>query len=491
MNKKEDKTSGAEGNAECGAEGNVEGGAEGNAEGGVEGGGTDDKFGGVEDNVAGAKYEVAAAKDEVAGAAACDAGAAAYGAGATAYDAGATAYEVAAATYDGGATPYEARAAAYHAANAAYDDGAEGLYSALASQVAEIYIGSSTVNVESQYIGQIPSKLNVSGLYKGFVDPSIFTDYLTYLNFEHNELVEVPAALLALKNIVYLDLSHNQIKYFDETPMFINKLEELSITDNSLLAPPVWIWKNEPRNLRSLNLSNNQNIVCTLKEKDRSEFFYCWLNVYKVVMINCRLETCLDILYTFTGVHELILGGGHKESYKWNELYEFPMEFLPCTEAREVNVNNCKIYDIQETIANYIAIEHLDIGANFIVVLPKEIGELTKLEVLIASFNKLECLPESTVNLKNLRVLLIDNNRIDHLPENFLAALPNMKCLDMYENCVSIVPEGREKLSMFDAAQNYFREPEDIKYTLMRHALRSAHTTYTKVNGQYVYKWYF
>jgi Leucine-rich repeat (LRR) protein len=93
--------------------------------------------------------------------------------------------------------------------------------------------------------------------------------------------------------------------------------------------------------------------------------------------------------------------------------------------------------------------------------LPKEIGNLVNLKILILSDNNLTTLPNEIGNLENLTELDLENNKLTTLPNN-IGNLVNLKDLALNNNELETLPEGmlilKKNLKRIDVLNNIFND---------------------------------
>ncbi len=87
----------------------------------------------------------------------------------------------------------------------------------------------------------------------------------------------------------------------------------------------------------------------------------------------------------------------------------------------------------------------LDLSGNKLTALPKEIGELKKLQKLELSQNQLTALPKEIAELKNLQDLNLQNNQLTELPKE-IAELKNLQRLYLGSNQLTVLPKEISEL---------------------------------------------
>ena len=96
-------------------------------------------------------------------------------------------------------------------------------------------------------------------------------------------------------------------------------------------------------------------------------------------------------------------------------------------------MNGVTYYSFEEAYAESAKVKVLDVAMQSpikLTTLPSEIGKLTNLECLDASFNRISKLPDEMRNLKNLKVLNLSGNQyLSKFPE-ILKELPNLEVVN-------------------------------------------------------------
>lgn len=97
------------------------------------------------------------------------------------------------------------------------------------------------------------------------------------------------------------------------------------------------------------------------------------------------------------------------------------------SEIRELNLNDCKLENLPDSIGELVHLRCLKITLNNLTSLPKSIGKLTNLKELDIGNNQLLSVPDSIGLLTNLRELNLSSNQLSILP----STIKNMKLLNI------------------------------------------------------------
>lgn len=308
--------------------------------------------------------------------------------------------------------------------------------------------------------------------------------YLMYLNLSHNLFEFVPDCVLNLKKLMHLDLSYNNILYFDDTPNFCHTIVNLYLNNNKLHGLPFWVWYEQPKKILYLDISSNENLLDSLSGDYREQFSKCITSAEEINISNCCIRLNNEIFSTFCKTKKLIIGDHNYSARLVNNLEDFPSKgLLKCCDMERLFLCNISIYNITKDINVFKFLKEIDLSMNYISGLPSEFCDLISLESCVLSHNRLLYLPDAFCNLKNLRNLHVDNNFLCLLPDN-LFHLSSLVYLDAYNNNIDNKPEEYGNLERLDFAQNYFEEPEDAEYLEKKENLRMRLHDQNRVDGR-------
>uniref|UniRef100_A0AAX7VXD3 PDZ domain-containing protein n=1 Tax=Astatotilapia calliptera TaxID=8154 RepID=A0AAX7VXD3_ASTCA len=190
------------------------------------------------------------------------------------------------------------------------------------------------------------------------VQPEV-VEWLTGLKelwMDGNKLTFLPGMLGTLKQLVYLDVSKNNLEMVDEQIRGCENLQDLLLSNNALTQLPGSI--GTLKKLTALKVDENQ------------------------------LMYLPDSIGGLTCIDEL--------DCSFNEI-----EALPATIGQCVNMRT-------------FAADH-----NFLAQLPPEMGNWKRATVLFLHSNKLESLPEEMGDMQKLKVVNLSNNKLKNLPYSF------------------------------------------------------------------------
>lgn len=295
---------------------------------------------------------------------------------------------------------------------------------------------------------------------------------LIELNISHNKLDSILEIVINQKNLKVLDVSYNNIQYFDDTPNFCHVIESLNISNNQLYGPPAWVWFEHPKNLTKLDISSNVLITKSFQNGYFEELIQHKTFITDITIYSCKLQLYKELLGTFPKAKTVVVGCNDISYLGVNSFTDFPCEGLTkCCDIERLILSFTQIFNIKPNIDIYKHLIEINLSHNEISSLPDEFCNLECLEVCILSFNHILYLPEDFVKLRKLVTLSLENNELCMLPEN-LCYLPNLKKLDLYDNYLCELPVGMTRLLEIDLAQNYVEEPIDKEYVDKRDKLR-------------------
>lgn len=294
---------------------------------------------------------------------------------------------------------------------------------------------------------------------------------LKELNLSHNRLENVPELVTKLHNIKVLDVSHNKIKFFDETPSFCHSIEYLNISNNELQGPPAWIWFDSPKKLSELNISSNLNLANSFKQGYFEEIIEYKTNLTDIKIHHCRLNNFFKLLGTFPKAKCIKLGDNNINYTAANNITNLPCEgLIESCDIEKIDLTYTHILNIKPNIDVYRNLIEINLAQNELISLPDEFCNLECLEVCILSWNHLLDLPNNFMKLKKLHTLCLDGNKLCILPSN-ICSLPHLKKLDLYDNCLYELID-LSRIEETDIAQNFLDEPTDNEYTSKKEKLR-------------------
>ncbi len=248
---------------------------------------------------------------------------------------------------------------------------------------------------------------------------------MTYFAAAGKNLSSIPStALVALKNLVYCDISDNKFTSIPEELLQSGRLVTLKASNNEITSIDT---AGNATNLKQLYLDGNQLTdfggILYMKNLD-------YLNLY-----NNELSDGIEVLAdSVPGIDTLILG--------FNRI----------------------VGSIDQAAAQWTNIKYLDISTNNISGDVSSLFELKDLKVLIANDNNLHGTLDSLYKLDSLQYLNLAGDSISgNLPANAMTSLQDLEVLLLNNNLITgTIPKetgNMSKLKQINLSQNNLQGP--------------------------------
>ncbi|MFX1337472.1 MAG: leucine-rich repeat domain-containing protein [Promethearchaeota archaeon] len=279
-----------------------------------------------------------------------------------------------------------------------------------------------------------------------------FFNKIRKLELKSNQIGRFPNSISSIKSLIYLDLSHNNINTLPEGIQYLKNLEYLNIRYNNLTEIPNSI--DSLTNLKVLDLKHNKlsTLPTTIGHLTSLEVLNLHGNQFnmlpKALENLSSLKTLKIGLNNVKSIPEWIknlislrkLGlGGNKSLYNFQEW----IDFLPPLE--EINLYDCDIKKLPDSIGALNTLEVLKLPNNQLNELPDSFMKLAKLKTLDLSWNDITELPEWISSLSSLEELNLRGNKLETLPET-ISSLSSLKRLNITLNKNIIqLPRGLPK----------------------------------------------
>jgi Leucine-rich repeat (LRR) protein len=173
------------------------------------------------------------------------------------------------------------------------------------------------------------------------------------------------------KSLKSLNLSKNKLTNTGDVLTQLNVLQNLDLSQNSLIAlPPL------PSKLQKLNVSYNS-----------------------IAVVECSIK--LPKLKEFDLSHNEIVGIASSV-------------FKDCSlnKLERLNLSDNRMETIESTIGNLLKLVHLDVTNNSLSILPSELGLCTSLQTVLAGNNHLKTVPTELLENGSLSKLRLEKNNI-------------------------------------------------------------------------------
>ncbi|XP_048886812.1 leucine-rich repeat serine/threonine-protein kinase 1 isoform X1 [Brienomyrus brachyistius] len=285
----------------------------------------------------------------------------------------------------------------------------------------------------------------------------IICSQLREVNLSQNELSSLPIGLLHLTRLQKLIAAKNQLTSLFEIPNGTNwiglrKLEELDVSDNSLMVLPTSIL-HCLKSLVSLNVCRNKlsqfpepwacPLKCCKASSNALEFLpdtisMFWKTLKDVDFSENTLRELLPHIFELEGLVSLKLCG--------NQLSSLPAaDSWKCSQLKNLDLSRNQLGKYRSDTGTKT--RKLPFFTTWSRRDPEPVSPIEfpiilrdSLEVLLLSDNQLECVPQSVCTLRNLSELYLSNNPgIRELPAE-LGLLSNLWQLDIEQLSISNIP---------------------------------------------------
>jgi internalin A len=142
---------------------------------------------------------------------------------------------------------------------------------------------------------------------------------------------------------------------------------------------------------------------------------------------------------------------------KPNQLESLPKEIGQLTNLQILSFDGNQLTELPKEITQLTNLRELHLGGNQLSELPKEIGQLTNLQTLSLSRNQLSELPKEIGQLTNLQTLSLSLNQLSELPKE-IGQLTNLQILFLDSNQLKIPSEIIQKYKEPQVIINYYFE---------------------------------
>ncbi len=282
--------------------------------------------------------------------------------------------------------------------------------------------------------------------------------YLKKLDLKINRIAKLPKTIVNLDNLIYLDLSNNNLKKLTESICLLSSLEFLNLRYNKITEIHSSIGKL--KNLKTLDLRHN-----SLKTLPNEIY-----GLFSLEILDLHGNQLNSLPISIEGLRSL-----RKLELGLNNIEELPEEIINLQSLKKLGLGGNKISPNFSLLSNLTSLTDLDLYDNNLRLLPNEIGLLKTLDTLILRNNKLTDLPESLKNLRSLQKLDLSWNNLVTLPEWF-GSLTSLKELNLWGNNLKSLPSSvvnLESLKILNLNFNkYIRKIPDSLKTLQNKGLK-------------------
>ncbi|KAE9000398.1 hypothetical protein PR003_g18744 [Phytophthora rubi] len=233
--------------------------------------------------------------------------------------------------------------------------------------------------------------------------------FLKKLVISHNCLTRIPSGIQDLIHLEELDVSHNQLTRLPSCLQTTTTLTAVRASYNFIQTFSPKLWKL--REIRYLDLSHNR-----LKELPYVEGDLKLLRETREWQVGVGLLVGLEVL--LLNDNRLIevpksiekCGALTLLDLSNNQLTSLSDEIPALTSLERMVLHHNALRSLPEAMGDLSSLRELDLAHNRLLTLPESIGALHKLETLLLFSNQLRLLPKEFGALSQLRHLDLDNN---------------------------------------------------------------------------------
>lgn len=255
---------------------------------------------------------------------------------------------------------------------------------------------------------------------------------------------------------------YNFYKKTDERLEILNKIDSLDLSNNALLEIPKKI--SECSNLKHLNLFGNPDIewkesVQTMKKLNNNVGIYVSIDdLSDIDSSYWQYITGIEILKT--GLNQIpknileqnqltyLSIRGRWQNRTYNNFDTLPKDLFDLTNLEILNLEQCNITFIPDGISKLKNLKKLYLYNNKLISLPRDFGKLN-IEILSLSENKFEEIPEQVFDIKNLKKFVFRLNNLEEIPVE-LFQLDNLRELYLSDNKICKVPDEIKNLKKLE-----------------------------------------
>jgi len=277
--------------------------------------------------------------------------------------------------------------------------------------------------------------------------------HLEFLNLSWNHLKSIPKEISQLRNLKILILKNNDLTSLPDTIGELHYLEELDISNNDLISIPESV--GDLKVLKILNLRSN-----SLEEFPVSVINLKSLKILRLGSrkgyVSGNINTISEIPDTILGLESLRILGLEN-----NELTELPEEIGKLPFLEKLNLTSNNLEEIPSSIGNLQSLVEFNLSSNKITKLPLSFGNLKSLRNLDLSNNRLKGLPEEIGNLHFLEKLNLDHNNIEEIPSS-IGNLQSLVEFNLSSNKITKLPISFGNLKSLKKFRYSDNQIEDI-----------------------------
>jgi len=247
---------------------------------------------------------------------------------------------------------------------------------------------------------------------------------LTYLNLEHNVIIELPNQFDKLRFLRHINLRDNRLEELNSGILVMDGLEKLNVAQNKLINLPEPISKLS--SLTDIDLSYNE-----IREVPKD---FGKLKLKRLAYAGNKLKVLPPVIWECTAVTHL--------NIRDNQLTTLPDELAKMSNLTYLDCANNQLQELSACVGKLVKLKHLDVSENQLEKLPTDLCNCVDLTVLKVSNNKLVSFVslEHFDHFKKLEDLIADHNRLKAL-HPLIGNMESLRNVDLSYNQMENAPK--------------------------------------------------
>lgn len=276
---------------------------------------------------------------------------------------------------------------------------------------------------------------------------------LRMLKMEKNSIQQFPKTIVSCKKLRELNCSFNRLSSFLSSKDTLPEIFSANFDNNNFVSIPDALLRSVT--LQQLSMKNNKiyelsNIsACTtltylhVDNNNIRSLPAAFGSLSNLEVFTVSRNQLYSIPASISQCHNL-----RKLDCTANRIKTLPEELFACRKMTDLYISSNQILKIPIQIGMMDSLRWVFADNNSLSALPEAVGDLLQLQWFSGAGNNLHALPPTICKLKHLSNLNLSSNKISELPVEF-STLRNLTMLNLSNNLLAILPPGIDSLQQF------------------------------------------